>query len=73
MTVDTPTGCRGESQLTHWLRIFSLPIGMVLIILFADTLVDLATWLMVELSVGFLVAFGIISFVIFFTIESLIP
>ena len=62
-----------ENALTPWLRILSLPVGMALIILFADPIVNLATKLAIEFQLRWIVAFGIIAFVIFFAVESIIP
>lgn len=59
-----PGNC-GKSVLRSYLPMLSLPMGMILIIIFSDTFFDLVNWLWTLLDVRWWVAFGIVGIVFF--------
>lgn len=61
-----------SNELSEWLSILSLPIGIAILVLFQDTFFDLARAIMVEFNVSLLVAFGIIAFILVFVIDALV-
>lgn len=69
--VEDDGGGEGDG-LRGWLGMLSLPLGMVVVILFWETLLDIAVRVMAEFGVGFWVALGIVLFVLFAGIDLLL-
>ena len=55
------------------LRILSLPVGMLIIVLFTEPILNIATQVALELNVRWIVGFGIVAFAIFFVVDLLFP
>lgn len=69
---DREPSTESNTELSEWLSILSLPIGIAILVIFQDTFFDLARAIMVEFNVSLLVGFGIIAFVLVFVIDALV-